>query len=245
MGEDIEGENRATPRLQLLYSLPSLRSPDHPSSGAMTPPLETHASVPFLWEAEPGKPKPYTTLALPSGSNPTPTKSLDLPPRLLNEAKFTKTPSPTTVLEGPYTSLGRSLLESSSLRFLRKRHGSFDGALSLGGSGGSSPDRGLLGTVVLTSSGSCRKDLKGLFGSWRKRGAISLKSTKSEGSFVISSLSDDVAGDFCGGGSSGKVARMSRKRSLSSAKSHFWANIYGAFKQIIPKRSTKWKKDAL
>ena len=129
------------------------------------------------------------------------------------------------MLEGPYPALGRSILESSSFRFPKKRHGSFDGALRLVGSGGSSPDRGLLGPVVLTSSRSCRKDLKGLFGSWRKRGAISLKGNKSEGSFVISTISDDGADDVCSGGSSGKVARMSRKRSLSSAKSHFWVSL--------------------
>lgn len=252
------------PTLQ-LFSFPPLKSPQN-SSANLTSPLHTSASVPFSWEEQPGKPLPCLTLALPSNNNNT-VKCLELPPRLLNETKFTKTPSPTTVLEGPYSYNNNNKLssfegKSSSFRFLRKKQGSFDGisALSLGGSRGNSPERGFLGSMVLSRSNSLKRD-KGLFGSWKKRGGVnSFKGSKNEahhgGNFVFpSSLSDDggcvATTTGCdGGGAAVKVTRASRKGNFlglsSPNKSHFWAAIYGAFKQVIPspKRSTKWKKDA-
>ncbi|XP_010696054.2 uncharacterized protein At4g00950 [Beta vulgaris subsp. vulgaris] len=235
-----------------LFSLLPLKSHQHYSSN-LNSPLHTSASVPFSWEEQPGKPLPCLTLALPSNNN----KSLELPPRLLNETKFTKTPSPTTVLEGPYIFSSSNVGKSSSFRFLRKRQGSFDGSLNLEDT---SPEKGLLGTIVLSRSSSSRRDNhnnhnKGLFGSWRKRGGQNLKS-KTEGSFVFPSfLSDDgtsttTTSSSCDvGGATVKVTKMSKKPNflgLSSNKSNFWEAIYGAFKQVIPspRRSTKWKKDA-
>ncbi|KAL2893279.1 hypothetical protein RDABS01_009188, partial [Bienertia sinuspersici] len=251
------------PTLQ-LFSLPPPKSPHHSSSpNLITSPLHTSsASVPFSWEEQPGKPLPCLTLALPSNNNNA-IKCLDLPPRLLNETKFTKTPSPTTVLEGPYSSSSSSFNvgKSSSFRFRRKRQGSFDG-FSLEGSGGnsSSPDRGLLGTIILSRSSSVkRENNKGLFGSWRKIGGIQLNkgnSSKSDvhgGNFVFPSFTDDdgASTTSCDGGGAAtvKVSRRNKRANflgLSPNKSHFWAAIYGAFKQVIPshKRSTKWKKDA-
>ncbi|KAK9749536.1 hypothetical protein RND81_02G132800 [Saponaria officinalis] len=219
-----------TPQLHLT-SFPNLKYPQT-YSGALTP-LHTSASVPFSWEQEPGKPLPCLTLALPSShSQHNVIKCLELPPRLLNEGKMTKTPSPTTVLEGPYNSLGRSILGSSSFRFLRKRRKSFDGAMSFSGSAGSSPERALLTTVVVSSGGG--KKEKGLFGSWRKKGGSNYKG-KSEvhgGSFVFPSYGDDGTASCCDGGDGNeplKVGRVSRKKSqqlsLSQhAKSHFWVS---------------------
>ncbi|XP_075111767.1 uncharacterized protein LOC107784838 isoform X2 [Nicotiana tabacum] len=85
------------PKLPLF----AMKSPQH--SGILTPPLHTLASVPFKWEEEPGKPKPCTDLiTLPSSIFNEP-KCLEPPPRFYLEN--TKTPSPTTVREGPYNVL--------------------------------------------------------------------------------------------------------------------------------------------
>ncbi|GMH00400.1 hypothetical protein Nepgr_002239 [Nepenthes gracilis] len=236
MESEAEAEPTSILQLQLL-SLPPLKSPEPPWTFAS--PLHTVASVPFRWEEEPGKPRPCTALSLPDNNG---VKCLELPPRLLrSESRMIKTPSPTTVLEGPY--VGRSIFHSSSsLRFLRRRNyqDSFDC-----GSGGSSPERGLLGTMMLSEKVMSRD--RGLFGSLRRR-TFSFRGKRevvSMGRFVFP---DKECGD--GSGSERreavKVTRVGRKRSLlglSQARSHFWATIYGALKQVIPRRSTKWKKD--
>ncbi|XP_047963651.1 uncharacterized protein At4g00950-like isoform X2 [Salvia hispanica] len=82
-----------------LSKLPHCKpSPQH----MQTPPLRPLVSIPFHWEEAPGRPR---------GRDATPPSSkrcLELPPRLLQEeGKVTMTPSPTTVLDGPY--VGRSL----------------------------------------------------------------------------------------------------------------------------------------
>ncbi|GAB4861578.1 hypothetical protein Ancab_036771 [Ancistrocladus abbreviatus] len=235
----METETEAEPGsiLQLpLFSLPPIRS-----SELLTSPLHTAVSVPFRWEEEPGKPRPCTALSLSTNEG---IKCLVLPPRLLisNESsKVTKTPSPTTVLEGPY--VGRSIFHSSSFRFTRKnnrRSNQESSSSSLdGGSGGSSPDRGLLGAMVLSNS--------------NRRRAFSFRSKRevsSAGSSFVLYENEADDGVDCGGGrmETVKVARMTRKKSLlglSHARSHFWATIYGAIKQVIPRRSPakpKWKK---
>ncbi|CAJ2663048.1 unnamed protein product [Trifolium pratense] len=84
-----EENSKKIPKLPLLNPLPLMYSPERP--GTKTPPLNISASVPFVWEEEPGKPKPCTDLV--TFSNPTLIKCLELPPKLQ---------SPTTVLEGPY-----------------------------------------------------------------------------------------------------------------------------------------------
>ncbi|GAA0147614.1 hypothetical protein LIER_36550 [Lithospermum erythrorhizon] len=86
-----------------LYSGPL--SPEHP--GMATPPLyTTSASIPFTWEEEPGKPRPPSSPLPPN----TTSNILELPPGLA------RTPSPTTVLDGPYNIHSSSI--SSSFRFL-------------------------------------------------------------------------------------------------------------------------------
>lgn len=85
-------ETTSTPTLP-LSSLP----PEPP--WMPTPPRLTLASVPFLWEEAPGKPRPSPASELlwrvPA------LRELPPPPRLLNEAKQSTLPSPTTVLDGP------------------------------------------------------------------------------------------------------------------------------------------------
>lgn len=111
-----------------LFSLPSQLS--EPSDTA-TPPHPASASVPFLWEEAPGKPRLGTRTEVESaGDDESVIRSLGLPPRLLTEVKFTNMPSPTTVLYGP--EMGRSLsftfsfrTPSESRRLTREKFGYF------------------------------------------------------------------------------------------------------------------------
>ena len=213
MGSNEEREGSKPTSGLPLFSLPALRNLKH--SGNLSSPLHTHASVPFRWEEQPGKPRPSTALALPSAITAIP-KFLDLPPRLLfAEAKLTtKTPSPTTVLEGPNNSVGRSIPFSLLRKGQLPSH--------------KAPEGGFLGTVVPGN----KKD-KGLFGPWRKKkGGSSIKnsSTESEvhgGNLIFSSVSDDGTGG-CNGGATMTVATVSGKRGVSGvsqAKSHFWVSL--------------------
>ncbi|XP_052173417.1 uncharacterized protein At4g00950-like [Diospyros lotus] len=113
MGSEPEPEPSPTPKLS-LFSLPT--QPAEPP-GTVTPPLRTNASVPFEWEEVPGKPRACASAASPP-PKPKAVRSLDLPPRLQSEtftAKITGTPSPTTVLDGPYS--GRSVAQTVSFSF--------------------------------------------------------------------------------------------------------------------------------
>lgn len=109
--KEMEAINENIPKLS-LFSLPSLQSSgDSEPPGSMSPPLRSSASVPFLWEEAPGKPRRCSSCNT-AGDLPADeitTKSLGLPPRLLAavEMKFTNMPSPTTVLHGP--DAGRSM----------------------------------------------------------------------------------------------------------------------------------------
>lgn len=100
-------EASPTPKLS-LFLLPKKQ---HNPPGLSTPPIHTLASVPFKWEEAPGKPRPCNkTQSNPKSST---VRCLELPPRLLNEAKVNNMPSPTTVLDGP--DVGRPLSRSLSL----------------------------------------------------------------------------------------------------------------------------------
>ncbi|KAG5229545.1 DUF688 domain-containing protein [Salix suchowensis] len=78
----------------------------------LTPPIHTLASVPFKWEEAPGKPRPSCIST--HQSKPKFARCLELPPRLLNEVKVSNSPSPSTVLDGPYVSRSLSLGKGSS-----------------------------------------------------------------------------------------------------------------------------------
>lgn len=209
---EAEAEKSSTPTLP-LFSIPPIQSPEPP--GTLTPPLHSTASVPFRWEEEPGRPRAYPTISKP-------TTSLDLPPRLLlTDAKVAKLPSPTTVLEGPDT------FRSFSFRVPRdrRRRWSF-------GEDSSSPERG------------------SFLGSWRRRvlnlGYLKGKRQGDGGNFVLSSSSVDgeegegeSSTSSNGGGTMVKLTRVARSERLSSqARSHFWATVYGGFRQVV----VPWKK---
>uniref|UniRef100_A0A5B6YK69 Uncharacterized protein n=1 Tax=Davidia involucrata TaxID=16924 RepID=A0A5B6YK69_DAVIN len=240
MESEAEPEASSTPTLPIMLSILPMQSPE--PSGMLTPPLQTSASVPFRWEEEPGKPRPCTILTLCNNDNNGP-KCLELPPcrLLLGESKFTKTPSPTTVLDG-------TIFQSSSFRFRReRRQGSFGSSTSL------SPERGQLGPMVLAKKG--HKET-GFFGSWGQR---TLKSNKGcskkdvDGGSSVFSSSMDIVG--CGGDDSsttststgvkkGRIRRNGSFTTLSQTRSHFWAAMYKGFKNVIP-WSRKSKKEGL
>nr|XP_004234974.1 uncharacterized protein At4g00950 [Solanum lycopersicum] len=93
----------STPKLSLskLPNKPIRNTNNDVLATYSTPPLHPTLTIPFQWEEAPGKPKVTKSKTA---------RCLDLPPRLtllLNEGgKITNTPSPTTVMDGPY-SVGR------------------------------------------------------------------------------------------------------------------------------------------
>ncbi|KAK8565702.1 hypothetical protein V6N13_020780 [Hibiscus sabdariffa] len=223
MGSEAEEESSYIPKLRLLsVSHEQMQSPER--SGTLTPPFYVSAaSVPFRWEEEPGKPKPCTTFATFSSTPNEPAqKCLELPPRLLLDAKVTKLSSPTTVLEGPY--MGRARFQSSSFRIASECYG-----------GSGSPEMVQLGTMVLSKRGYKEK---GFLGSWRKARP---RREVSGNSYVFASSGD---GD---GSNSVKITRIRRIGSfptLSHSKSHFWESIYEGLMQVVP-WSRREKKDRL
>lgn len=186
----------------------------------LTPPLHTAVSVPFRWEEQPGKPRPCTDLiALPAAPDHAMfsgrPKCLDPPPRLYLEYSSCrnsgKSPSPTTVLDGPYITARPQF--SSSFRFSSDWQGNSDGG---------SPERGQLRTLVLGDKKKRR--------SWWQR-TLKVKGASREiggSSFIFPSYNSmDTASDD-NGNSSVKMARFTRNGSFSSlspARSHFWVRF--------------------
>ncbi|GFQ00568.1 hypothetical protein PHJA_002200700 [Phtheirospermum japonicum] len=158
----------------------NMHSPDHPSDHP-SPPLQTLASVPFKWEEQPGKPRPCTDIIPLPGPGP----MVLLDPC----SKITKMPSPTAVLDGPYT-VARP--KFSSFRFLRE---SFDSSSS------ESPYYSSLDVLLGNRNGGGQKGRRGFFG--RFKGG---KKEVDEGSFGFSSPSSTT----------GDERRMRRNGSFSS-----------------------------
>ncbi|XP_058100502.1 uncharacterized protein At4g00950-like [Magnolia sinica] len=224
MGTEPDPEP-SSPKLS-FYSLP--RQPTEPA-GMLTPPFRPSASVPFVWEEAPGRPRTCD-------SKPASARCLDLPPRLLTEMIITSLPSPTTVLEGPY--VGRSV-SCSSFREAHLRR-SFKG----GSHRSISPEEAQLGTVR-------RKEKERGVGFWGKRvgkvkGGPGMMNGDVDGSVVLSS-SPSSSSSFGERYENPKVkiTRFRRNRSLLNVSSptttHFWASIYGSFKQVLPWRTRKLK----
>ncbi|KAK4364178.1 hypothetical protein RND71_015536 [Anisodus tanguticus] len=107
-----EPSNYSTPKLPLSLSTPTMKlkySSQH-STGILTPPLNTTlVSIPFKWEEQPGKPRPCTDLIISIFNDHKP-KCLEPPPARLYYLENTKMPSPTTVLDGPYSNIERGKL---------------------------------------------------------------------------------------------------------------------------------------
>nr|XP_008376149.2 uncharacterized protein At4g00950 [Malus domestica] len=204
------GSDEAEPPQLPLFSAPPFHS--HEPSGTLTPPLHTSVSVPFRWEEQPGKPRPCTALATVPNPTDFSRKCLELPPRLLLEAKLL---SPTTVLEDPY--VGRSKFQSSSFRM--ECYGGF------------SPERGgELGALVLRRKGKER----GWFDSWGRRVLKGKREVGGAGYVFPSSVDGESDGGGSVGGESGKLKTKKKMTgittvgsisSLSHAKPHFWATL--------------------
>ncbi|XP_073287053.1 uncharacterized protein At4g00950-like [Primulina huaijiensis] len=220
-----------------LLVTPKLPHSPH-RSGTATPPLQMLVSVPFKWEEEPGKPRLCTALiALPEPE----VKFLELPPcrmPLIMEStdKITKTPSPTTVLDGPYN-LARP--KFSSFRFFRDNHDSFDSYSS------ASPDSAL-DDIWIGKKSSGRRTSSGFLG----RTTLKWRGGKKEfGGDVVGFSPSSIAG--CGSDTeSGKKVKMEgklrRTGSISrvsdarpTAHNYLWAAIYEGIKQVIPWKSAK------
>ncbi|KAJ4951832.1 hypothetical protein NE237_028664 [Protea cynaroides] len=255
------------PKLSLFSRIPH-QSPESASTGMLTPPLRPTASVPFRWEEAPGKPLPTTTVTATTTSSVS-ARCLELPPRLQLTDSFVsknkiacisnRMTSPTTVLDGPYVGHARSS-SFTSCSFNRDPPllGSFrrgspddsegDGILQLGPS--------FLGQTRYISSG------RGYFGSRvRKASSASSKQNQDigESSFVISRSSSSSAvvlgvglGEIEGAGTTNTKVKITRFRRAGSflslpytKSSHFWASIYQGFKQVVPWRNKKTKKDGL
>ncbi|XP_022773860.1 uncharacterized protein At4g00950-like [Durio zibethinus] len=117
MGSEAECET--TPPKLSLFSFPGKAKEP---SWMITSPIHTLVSVPFQWEEAPGKPRPCpsTSDTTISQSEPNAGRCLELPPRLLAEAKVANVPSPKTVLDGPeegrFVSYTLSFRKSGSFR---------------------------------------------------------------------------------------------------------------------------------
>ncbi|KAK4749731.1 hypothetical protein SAY87_027180 [Trapa incisa] len=217
--DDQEVVEAATPKLRLsLHSLPK-KPPELP--GMLTPPIQTPASVPFRWEEAPGRPRPFCT----GDSKPPIARCLELPPRLLKEAKVTSIPSPTTVLDGPY--VGRSASNTWS-------HG-------IGGSF-RSPDDGIKISEV-------KMDKVLFFGSNRWAPLKEKCEAPNGENDPFSFVEDGGSGGIftCStrlGEPKVKITRVKRRGSLfnlSHSKSHLWASIYESIKQAVPWRRRQRK----
>ncbi|KAH9780030.1 hypothetical protein KPL71_007921 [Citrus sinensis] len=216
------------PKLSLL-SLPSNNkaaiSMEPP--GMLTPPIKVLASVPFQWEEAPGKPRPCRAAAGDDGESKPKNvvRCLELPPRLLNEAKVASSgmPSPTTVLDGPYVGGGgRSFRKGGSFR-------------------GPAPES-TWGRKERVLFGSSR------WGSFKKNSNNSKEVVLGIGSgfdFLFPDVEGDAGGDRSYGGGDrcnkdGTRVKMVSKRSvsfrnsISQTKSRFLTSICEGFKQVVP-----------
>ncbi|GKU87917.1 hypothetical protein SLEP1_g2244 [Rubroshorea leprosula] len=266
MASDLEKESLSELKLPLFsISNTHLRMQSPERSGASTPPS---ASVPFHWEEEPGKPKPCTALSTFTIPDDFAKKCLELPPRLLVDAK--QYSSPTTVLEGPYigwssrfqsfriaknsspstqlldgsTYIGRSSrFQSYSFRMGGQCYGSFRAT------GDSSPEPALP-YESLTVSKKSQKEKGNILGFWRRR-TLTCRKEVAGGSYIFPSSEDKEndsgrQGEDISRSTTVKITtirRMGSSANLPHARAHFWANIYEGLKQAVPWKNRRVKKE--
>ncbi|KAJ8751962.1 hypothetical protein K2173_000708 [Erythroxylum novogranatense] len=85
MGCDQAVNDEQSEKVLNFSSFPLPHKPEEPR-GLATPPICISASIPFEWEEAPGKPRPCCH------SKPKAARCLQLPPRLLNQAKVANLP---------------------------------------------------------------------------------------------------------------------------------------------------------
>lgn len=252
MASDREKESLAELKLPLFsfshkYNHVRRQSPER--SGASTPPS---ASVPFHWEEEPGKPKPCTALSTFSISDDFAKKCLELPPRLLVDAK--QYSSPTTVLEGPYigwssrfqsfrmakhfspstqilegsTYIGRSSrFQSYSFRMGSECYGSFRAT------GDSSPEPAVpYGALTVSKKSQKEKEKGKILGFWR-RTTLRCRREVAGGSYIFPSSEDRESecgreGEDISRSTTVKITtirRIGSSANLPHARAHFWVSF--------------------
>ncbi|CAM8917673.1 unnamed protein product [Rhodiola kirilowii] len=126
-GSADEPDQECVTRLPLhLLSFPVHSLVDHDdNSGCSTPPFQVSVSVPFKWEEEPGKPIPCTDLI--HFTEPISLKLIPPPRMAWVDPKVTKTPSPTTVLDGSCLSspergkLGPMIMSNNREKMVKKK----------------------------------------------------------------------------------------------------------------------------
>ncbi|XP_043716063.1 uncharacterized protein At4g00950-like [Telopea speciosissima] len=231
------------PQKLSLFSLPVPQQSSDPS-GMLTPPFRPPASVPFLWEEAPGKPLLTSNSSSSSSSSSAIARCLELPPRLQLTEASNNTPSPTTVLDGPYVRRSSSFTSPSVDRDPPPLQGSFRR-----GTGSPEDSDGVDGIPQLGSLfHSKRRDVRSCSG----RGYFGFSLRKAFFSSSSSSFNSKPNQDVGGEGNSISKVKISRIRSTGSffslsrtKSSHVWASIYEGFKQVVPWRNKMTKKDGL
>ncbi|KAL4557181.1 hypothetical protein LXL04_035353 [Taraxacum kok-saghyz] len=244
----------STPPKLSIFSLPS--KPTTLLDGP-TPPPNTVATIPFLWEEAPGKPRTTTTNDPPKSKA---VRSLDLPPRLTatvgTTSKITNVggmeiiPSPTTVLGGPYEGVysSKSIMGSPEKVVVSSNSGkSTKGKIRM-------PLRNLMrkerSPVKFSSSrwdSGDRSPYSVKFCSWRwdsfrdigggKSGGVSCGGVGGGGS--LSSSFDDLQKSL---DSNSKITKVTKKNSftfVNRTASGFLADMYGNFKHAMQWRSRR------
>ncbi|KAG9448217.1 hypothetical protein H6P81_014345 [Aristolochia fimbriata] len=230
-------ETDSDPTLKLsFYTLPN-QSPE--PAGMLTPPLRPPASVPFLWEEAPGKPRSFSTTGDGDGDGESEgdreglfsvgcrVRCLDLPPRLQNEASLVT--SPTTVLDGPYIARSASCTSQRSVKDSSPEKGPGSGFFHR-------KEKDKMKDRVLAFWGKKTRKVKGEAGIETNGGR---NSTFDQ--FPCSSALS-VAGDGEDNFTRVKITRFRRTGSfvnISSSTTHFWETISGGIKQVVPWRFGK------
>ncbi|XP_073145041.1 uncharacterized protein At4g00950-like [Henckelia pumila] len=216
-----------TPKLPLMNKMSPQRS------GTATPPLQASVSVPFKWEEEPGKPRLCTALI---ALHEPEAKFLELPPCRM--PLITKTPSPTTVLDGPYN-LSRP--KFSSFRIFRENHDSFDSYSS------ASPESAVDDMWIGKKINGRRTPANGFL----SRTNLKWRGGKREfGGDVVGYFSPVYSVAGCDSDTEsckkvkmeGKLKRLASISTISdrpTTRTKLWAAIYEGIKQVIPWKSAK------
>ncbi|KAL8095725.1 uncharacterized protein LOC141689075 [Apium graveolens] len=199
----------STPKLS-LYNFPSKKKEP---LGMLTPPMPSFASIPFKWEEAPGKPRTIDAVATNGRSSAVPkskaVRCLVPPPRLMNigTSKVTNMPSPTTVLDEPF-SIGRSFSSSGARSFWSPEV-----------QGGDSNGRFSISLSSSCRRGRCNKDS-------RVSGV--------EGSMDFSSIVDNSEDKVRGTTRRMMKRRSNSFLIVSSTSSKVLSSLYESFKQAVP-----------
>ncbi|XP_068667378.1 uncharacterized protein At4g00950-like [Aristolochia californica] len=207
-----------------FYTLPN-QSPEQ--AGMLTPPLRPPATVPFLWEEVPGKPRSFSATGDNLFSGGGRGRNLGLPPRLQSEANLVT--SPTTVLDGPYIARSASCTSQRSVKDYTSEKGPGSSFFQF-----HRKEKDKVKDRMLSFWGKRTRKVKGQTGV--ENGGRTSSSVLPYSASV--SLVDDPDDTFTGV----KITRFRRSGSflnISNSTSHFWDTISGGIKQVVPWRFGK------